>query len=508
MLAPFSIALAALTATTLPAKAPAPADPTGVIAKWVQAQDPDRPRVDVWVNREDPYQRGDQARVYFKADRDAYVTILRIDTDGRMRVLFPIDPWEDNFARGGKTFEVLGRDRDEAFRVDDYAGVGYIFAVVSDDEFHYDDIVRGDHWDYRTISDGRVRGDPYVAVSDLAERIATEGNYDYDIASYDVERHYDYPRFVCYDCHTYASYHYWDPYSSYCSRFQIVIYDDWYYYPYRRYRGVYSGRPYRPGPRYVFKDSDPRNDYITRVAQRPRNGDPVRRTSDDVGGRGSVPTPVSPRRRTDDTPRGATPGRSPSNDPRRRTDSGNQPDNGSGTRPDVSPEREPRRRTDDSNKGQPNQPDVSPDREPRRRTDDNNSGRPEARPGTEPTRESGDNPRRRGLEERPSQKEPDRRKDVDHSDRGSRGRDRSNQPDATTSRRPESREPRAQPQPDRTNSREPRSEPRAEPRQSPPERRAEPRQSPPPERRAEPRSSGGKPSGGGGGSPELRRRRP
>ena len=488
MSATLNLALAALTATALPAKAPAGADPTAVIAKWIQAQDPDRPRIDVWVNRDDPYQRGDQARVYFKAERDAYVTILRIDTDGRMRVLFPIDPWEDNFARGGKTFEVLGRDRDEAFRVDDYPGVGYIFAIVSDDEFRYDDIVRGDHWDYRSISDGRVRGDPYVAVSDLAERIATEGDYDYDIASYDVEKHYDYPRFVCYDCHTYASWHYWDPYSSYCSRFQIVIYDDWYYYPYRRYRGVYVGRPYRPGPRYVFKDSNPRNDYITRVAQRPRSGEPVRRTSADFGGRGAVPTPVSPRRRTDDTPRGATPGRNPADDNRRRTDSGNRPDNEC-NRPDVSPEREPRRRTDDNtSKGRPSQPDVSPSQEPRRRTDDNTSkGRP-GQPDVSPSRE----PRRRGVEERPDQRPPERR-NFDSSDR-SRGR--SDRPDASTGRRPETREPRAMPQPDRTSAREPRSQPRAEPRRSPPERRAEPR------------SSGSKPSGGGGGSPELRRRRP
>ncbi len=53
--------------------------------------------------------------MYFKSDRDAYVTIVRIDTDGRLRILFPIDPWEDSFARGGKTFEVLGRDREEGF---------------------------------------------------------------------------------------------------------------------------------------------------------------------------------------------------------------------------------------------------------------------------------------------------------------------------------------------------------------------------------------------------------
>ena len=501
MSAALSIALAALTATALPARTPVPVEPTDVIARWVRATGEDRPRISVWLNQDDPYQRSDQARVYFKSDRDAYVTVIRIDTDGRMRVLFPIDPWEDNFARGDRTFEVLGRDRDEAFRVDDYPGVGYIFAIASSDPFNYDDIVRGDHWDYRAVSDGRVRGDPYVAVSDLADQIAREGDYDYDVASYDVERHYDYPRFVCYDCHTYASWHYWDPYSSYCSRFRIVIYDDWFYYPYRRYRGgVVIGRPYRPGPRYVFKDTDGRNNYITRVAERPRGGDqgqgPRRigerdRTSADIGGRGSIPTPVSPRRRTgDDGNRGSNPGRSPSDDNRRRPDTGRpevQPggeprrrtDDGS-NKPEVRPVIEPRRRTDD---GSP-RPDVRPDNEPRRRTDDG-SNRPEARPDRSAPRSGSDeSPRRRGIEERPDQS-PRIRPD----DRGSRSTERSWRPERAPDRRPESRQPRAEP--DRGSSRPPRAEPRAEPRQAPPERRAEPS--------SKPQS---------GGAPELRRRKP
>ena len=150
-----------------------------------------------------------------------------------------------------------------------------------------------------TTARSRMAGSAAIRTSpcaDLAERIAREGDYDYDVAEYYVERHYDYPRFVCYDCHTYASWRYWDPYSAYCSRFRIVIYDDWYYYPYRQLSAAAAVivRPYRPGPRYVFKDSDPRNDYITRVEERPRGQPDDRRptidrdrTSADVGGRGA-----------------------------------------------------------------------------------------------------------------------------------------------------------------------------------------------------------------------------
>ncbi len=248
------------------------------------------------------YNRGDRVRLYFRLDQDAFVTIFRVDTDGRVRVLFPREPFEDNFARGGREFEVDGQQlRNEAFTIDDYPGVGYLFAVASADPFVYDGIESGDHWDYRVIADGRVRGDPYVAMTDLAEKIVPEGyvDWDYDVVSYNVERHYDYPRFLCYDCHSYVSYSYWDPYYTSCVQFRMYVYDDPWYYPYRYYGGtnVVFVRPYRPQPRFIFKDwgdSRPsRDEFVTRERERPVN-DNTRRgvTGRDLGGRGLVPPPT------------------------------------------------------------------------------------------------------------------------------------------------------------------------------------------------------------------------
>ncbi len=491
MLASMSLALSVLVAPLDggPGATPTPsADPGDLIARWVRASSDDRPRINVWVNNEDAYQRGDRARVYFKSDRDAYVTVLRIDTDGRVRVLFPIDPWEDNWARAGRTFEVLGRDDDEAFRVDDYPGVGYIFAIASTDEFNYDEVVRNEHWDYRNISDGRVRGDPYVAVSDIAETIAREGDYDYDVSEYYVEKHYDYPRFVCYDCHTYATYRYWDPYSSYCSRFRIVIYNDWYYYPYRRYGGgVVVGRPYRPGPRYVFKDSDPRNDYITRVAQRPRNEPvgprrpPEGRTSADVGGRGSIPTP------------------------RRRVDQDGQPQLPGGSTT------EPRRRIEGSEPRRPGVVDDRPDRnDPRRRITPDAEGPTNITPAVpdndRPTRDrpTTEQPRRRGIEERDNTPRGSRDNSAPRTDDSSPRRKPSSadRPPTTRepSRAPERSEPRRSPERSEPKA-EPRSAPRSEPQRAP-ERRAEPQRAP--ERRAEPQREAPRSTG----EPSLKRRRP
>jgi hypothetical protein len=263
------------------------------------AADGYRPRVEVWTDRgDDPYHSGQSARVHFRADRDAYVTILRVDTDGRVRVLFPRQPWEDNFARGGREYEVLGGSDRDAFYIDDYPGVGYVFGIAAADPFVYDPLESNDHWDYRTIADGRVRGDPYVALTDLAQRIVPDGydDWDYDIVPYYVQQHYDYPRFLCYDCHSYVSYPSWSPYDYTCVRFRIVVYDDPYYYPYRYYGGtrVVFRRPARPEPRFIFRDRQGSDAFITRVRERPVNDDRRRDVGvrgRDLGGIGVIPPP-------------------------------------------------------------------------------------------------------------------------------------------------------------------------------------------------------------------------
>ncbi len=254
--------------------------------------------ISVWPDRESAYGRGDEARIYFRTEEPGYVTVLRVDTDGRIRTLFPRQPWGGTYVRGGRTMELAAsRDRG-AFTVEDDPGIGYLFAIASPFPFQYDDITRGDYWDFRVIDHGRIRGDPYVALTDLAVKIAPRGGYRYDIAPYYVERRYDYPRFVCYDCHSYASYEEWNPYSTSCARFRVVIYDDPAYYPYRYTQGrtVVISRPVHPAPRYVFKDAGPGTEYVTRLRQRqsdrPRRARVDRgRTSADFGGPGAIPVP-------------------------------------------------------------------------------------------------------------------------------------------------------------------------------------------------------------------------
>ncbi len=254
--------------------------------------------ISVWADREQPYRRGDEARISFRSAASGHVTIMRVDTDGRIRVLFPREPWRRTFVRGGQTLQVADGRQRWSFRVDDAPGIGYLLAVTSPLPFEYDEVTRGDYWDFRVVEEGRIRGDPYVALTNLARRITPGGNFGYDIAPYYVGRRYPYPRFVCNECHSYARPEQWDPYAQSCARYRVVIYDDPAYYPYRYNggRNVVPVRPLRPAARYVFRDAEPGVEYITRVRQREshewrrREGDQGR-TSADVGGRGAVPAP-------------------------------------------------------------------------------------------------------------------------------------------------------------------------------------------------------------------------
>ena len=430
-----------------------------------------RPRIEVWTNRgDDPYASGQAARVSFRTEQDAYVTLFRVDTDGRVRVLYPREPWDDNFARGGRDYEVEQRSTRDAFYVDDYPGVGYVFAVAAADPFVYDAIKSEDHWDYRVIADGRVRGDPYVALTDLAQRIVPDGyvDWDYDIAPYYVQQHYDYPRFLCYDCHTYVSYPYWSPYDYTCVRFRIVVFDDPYYYPYRYYDGtrVVFTRPLRPAPRFIFKDRQGSSVFVTRVPQRPVNDDHRR----DVGVRGrdlggSIPPPnIQPRQRP------ITGGGPPAIErPRERPITGEQPHNDD--------DRIGRRRPD-----HPEHPERPEHPEHPERPD---------RPGRPDTPSNPDRPERRERPDRPGQEV---RPEVFRPDRV-----RTEPPAAVAPERP-----RVEPR------RPPESRPQAAP--STPSRDQPPAASPPPpapprsEPRAEPKRDA--PREKPKNEPELKRRKP
>jgi hypothetical protein len=130
---------------------------------------------------------GDRARVYIKTARDGFLVILHADPQGRVRVLFPIDPDADNFVRGGKELELRSRSDREALQID-AEGEGTVLAAFSVDAFQFDELTRNGHWDFATLGgpDDQVKNDPLAGLLEIVNNMARDHQFDYDVATYAV----------------------------------------------------------------------------------------------------------------------------------------------------------------------------------------------------------------------------------------------------------------------------------------------------------------------------------
>ena len=181
----------------------------------------DDPVVQIWINNNRRFLAGDRAKVEVRTRDDGYLVVLHADPDGRLRVLYPLDPDDDNFVRGGRKYEVRGRGGREAFTVDVSSGRGTVYAAVSRDPFRFDQFVLADHWDYRELAPNRLPREPETELTELVRRLA-QGSFDYDLLTYDIIE-----RVVYADDYSYSG-SYYRPYYS----------------PYRVSVGFFFGRPF------------------------------------------------------------------------------------------------------------------------------------------------------------------------------------------------------------------------------------------------------------------------
>lgn len=154
---------------------------------------PPKATVQVWINR-DWLVPGERARVHVRAERDGYLVVVHAEPGGRVRVLFPLEPSDDNFVKAGKKFEVKGRGDRPAFTVHDERGAGVVYAAFSTEPFHVDSLARQGHWDYGQEV-FKVGDDAEAALTELATLMAGTSPFEYDLVRYDVTDQVAYRRF-------------------------------------------------------------------------------------------------------------------------------------------------------------------------------------------------------------------------------------------------------------------------------------------------------------------------
>lgn len=247
-----------------------------VVALSSQQGELDPPQIEVWLNDRGQYEQGDRMRVYFRTDRDAFVTVMRISTLGHVRILFPAQPWINNYVAGGERYEATA-DREGDYRIHDDPGHGYVFAVVSGVPFNYENFANRGVWDYHLISfqDEEAR-DPYDTFAHFMNDIVapdSRGTFTYQAASYSVDergsryfystyRYYSIPHY--HNCHVYRAFIGLRPYYGYsydCGRVGVHIvlgsYGHYHYHDhYYHYGYAYGYDPYYfygYGSSYVYR---------------------------------------------------------------------------------------------------------------------------------------------------------------------------------------------------------------------------------------------------------------
>jgi len=148
----------------------------------VPANDPD-PTIRITLSNEGQYLPGDRAKVQVITRDDGYLMVFRVSPEGKLRVIFPLDPTDDNYVKGGKRYLLLGRGGREGFTVD-AGGTGVVFAAVSLDPWHFSGYVQNDHWDYAALNTVTY-DDTETDLVNLAQAMAG-GRFDYDIVAYTV----------------------------------------------------------------------------------------------------------------------------------------------------------------------------------------------------------------------------------------------------------------------------------------------------------------------------------
>ena len=145
------------------------------------------PPIQLTLNSGGNYAPGALVNVRVETADDGYLIVFRVDGDGRVRVLFPLDPDADAFVRGGKEYELRGRADRSTFLADDRGGTGMIYAALAHQSYNVRDFSANGHWDYDAL---RLRDSTTDAENDLTSivgRLTGRARFDYDAIGYRVQ---------------------------------------------------------------------------------------------------------------------------------------------------------------------------------------------------------------------------------------------------------------------------------------------------------------------------------
>jgi Domain of unknown function (DUF4384) len=166
-----------------------PAGQPGTPVRPTSAAAPDQAAIQLTLNHKDgEYTAGEGVGIRVTTRDDGYILVLRVNDDRQIQVLFPLDPNDDAFVRGGKEYEIRSRDQGEAFAADEVPGTGLIYAAVYSRPFDLGHFVVNGHWDYGTLQLNDTSADPEGDLTQLISVMTNQQRFDYDAVGYTVQQ--------------------------------------------------------------------------------------------------------------------------------------------------------------------------------------------------------------------------------------------------------------------------------------------------------------------------------
>ena len=206
--------------------------------------------IEVWTNKEEgaTFGQGENLVVYFRANRDCWVTIYDLDTRGNLNILFPFDKDDEHYVEAGVVYTLPDYYDDYVLRVNGPPGMEYLQAVAS---LNYFDVPG---WEYN-FRDERLFDDLDSDAKTLRylEEINDKyfptyycyGRCDVDYTFFEVRQDWEYSwdsyyndDYSYYDDDRVEVHHYYHPYY-----YRPVYYDPWWD-PWDWYGCIYIDYPY------------------------------------------------------------------------------------------------------------------------------------------------------------------------------------------------------------------------------------------------------------------------
>jgi hypothetical protein len=195
----------------------------------------DVPRVDIWLDGYS-YRYGEIIRPRIVTEPGAYITIVRVTSDGELRVLYPGRPgFQQRYRDGQFANDRVPETSDGSFYLRESGGTGFIFAIASFNRFDYSYYSSpSGFWSTARLASASRFGNPFEIMRSFAEEtVGGDGEYAVDYEMYNVDGRQYRSRYAT----RYAGYSYNDYLESCLNAF------DAYYWNYCSSRNFYGGGP-------------------------------------------------------------------------------------------------------------------------------------------------------------------------------------------------------------------------------------------------------------------------